>query len=232
MLSAENLTAMARAGYTYIVGSRLYKVPYDIAEYQKTAEMADQQIMTLRRADYRVVYQYRTKRAALDLRNIEKQVTKAKKVLSGQIPANRMKFLRVTAKSKQLNQRLIDKARVLAGIKGYVTNLDIPDEQVIAYYHQLFQIEATFRMAKSDLRARPIYHQNREAIEAHLTLVLAALAISRDIERKTGISIKQFIKILRPIRSGIVTFNGKELLAEAEVPETASLVLNRLSLGH
>jgi len=129
-----------------------------------------------------VIYQYRVKRAALDLRNIDKQVTKAKKALSGQITANRTKFLTIKAKSKQLNQRLIDKAKALAGIKGYVTNLDIPDEEVIAYYHQLFQIEATFRMAKSDLRARPIYHQNRDAIEAHLTIVLAALAISRNIE--------------------------------------------------
>jgi transposase len=121
---------------------------------------------------------------------------------------------------------------LLAGIKGYVTNLDIPDDQVITYYHQLFQFEATFWMAKSDMRARPIYHQNREAIEAHLTIVLTALAISRNIERKTGISIKQFIKLLRPIRSGIVTFNGKELLAEAEVPETTLVVLDRLPSGH
>jgi transposase len=232
MLSAANLAALTEAGYTYIVGSRMHKVPYDIAEYQKTAEMVDQQIITMCLVDCRVIYQFRTKRAALDLRNIEKQITKAKKALCGQIPASRMKFLSVIAKSKQLNQKLIDKARALAGIKGYVTNLDIPDEQVIAHYHQLFQIEATFRMAKSDLRARPIFHQNREAIESHLTIVLAALAISRSIERKTGISIKQFIKMLRPIRSGIVTFNGKELLAEAEVPETASVVLNRLSLGH
>jgi transposase len=103
---------------------------------------------------------------------------------------------------------------------------------VIAYYHKLFQIEAPFRMAKSDLRARLIFHQNREAIEAHLTIVLAALAIRRYIERKTGISIKQFIKMLRPIRSGIVSCNGKELLAEAEVPEAASGVLNSLFLGH
>ena len=88
------------------------------------------------------------------------------------------------------------------------------------------------RMAKSDMRARPIYHQNREAIEAHLTIVLTALAISRNIERKTGISIKQFVKLLRPIRSGIVTFNGKELLVEAEVPETTLVVLDRLSSGH
>jgi hypothetical protein len=232
MLSAANLAALTEAGYTYIVGSRLYKVPYDIAEYQKTGELSDQQIVTMRQDGYRVIYQYRAKRAALDLRNIEKQVVKAKKALSGQIPANRTKFLSVKAKSKQLNQKLIDKAKALAGVKGYVTNLDIPDEQVIAYYHQLFQVEATFRMAKSDLRARPIYHRKRDAIESHLTIVLAALAISRNIEHLTGISIKQFVKLLRPIRSGIVTFNGKEMLAEPEIPEAALAVLNRLLPGH
>jgi hypothetical protein len=231
-LSSSNLEALSTAGYTYIVGSRLYKVPYDIAEYQKKAEMVDQQILVEQKDGYRVIYQYRAKRAALDLRNIEKQITKARKVLSGQIPVKRMKFLSVTAKSKKLNQKLIDKTRTLAGIKGYVTNLDIPEDQVIAYYHQLFQIEATFRMAKSDLRARPIYHQNREAIEAHLTMVLTALAISRTIERKTGISIKQFVKQLRPIRSGIVTFNGKDLLAEAEIPEPTLSVLDKLASGH
>ena len=138
----------------------------------------------------------------------------------------------VKAKSKQLNQKLIDKAKALAGIKGYVTNLDIPDGQVIAYYHQLFQVEATFRMAKSDLRARPIYHRKRDAIEAHLTTVLAALAISRNIEHLTGISIKQFVKIIRPIRSGIVTINGSEVLAQPEIPETAASVLKNLSSGH
>lgn len=232
MLSSSNLEALSAAGYTYIVGSRLYKVPYDIAEFQKRAEMVDQQIVVEQKDGYRVIYQYRAKRAALDLCNIEKQIAKARKALSGQIPVKRMKFLSVTTRSKKLNQKLIDKTRTLAGIKGYVTNLDIPDDQVINYYHQLFQIEATFRMAKSDLRARPIYHQNREAIEAHLTIVLTALAISRSIERKTGISIKQFVKLLRPIRSGIVTFNGKDLLADAEIPEAVLSILDKLSSGH
>jgi transposase len=103
---------------------------------------------------------------------------------------------------------------------------------VIAYYHQLFQVEATFRMAKSDLRARPIYHHNREAIEAHLTIVLAALAIGRNIESMTGISIKNFVKLIRPLRSAMVTINGKEILAEPEIPDAAKLVLNKLSSGH
>jgi hypothetical protein len=232
MLSSSNLEVLTNAGYTYIVGSRLHKVPYDIAEYQKNGELSDQQIVTVQQENNRVIYQYRAKRAALDLRNIEKQVSKAMKAINGQIPASRMKFVSVSQKSKHLNQKLIDKAKSLAGIKGYVTNLDIPDEEVIAYYHQLFRIEATFRMAKSDLRARPIYHRKRESIEAHLTIVLAALAISRRIEYQTGISIKQFVKLLRPIRSGIVTINGKEILAEPEVPESVEELLFRLSSGH
>lgn len=232
MMSASNLAALAEAGYTYIVGSRLHKVPYDIAEYQKTSELSDQQIVVEKRGDYRIIYQYRAKRAALDIRNIEKQVAKAMKVLNGQAPTTKTKFLSVVAKKKQLNQKLIDKAKALAGIKGYVTNLDIPDEQVVAYYHQLFHVEATFRMAKSDLKARPIYHRKREAIEAHLTIVLAALAISRNIERLTEISIKQFVKLLRPIRSGIVTINEREILAEAEIPEQVNSLLNHLVSGH
>jgi len=232
MLSATNLAALTEAGYTYIVGSRLHKVPYDIAEYQKTGEMSDQQIVVSHQEGYRVIYQYRAKRAALDLRNIEKQVAKAKKALSGQIPANRTKFLSIKAKSKHLNQKLIDKARAVAGIKGYVTNLDIPDQDVIAYYHQLFQVEATFRMAKSDLKARPIFHRKRDSIEAHLTIVFAALAIGRNIEYQTGTSIKQFVKLLRPIRSGIVTINGNEFLAKPEIPDAVRSVLNRLGSGH
>jgi hypothetical protein len=232
MMSESNLAALSEAGYTYIVGSRLHKVPYDIAEYQKTSELTDQQIVVENKDGYRVIYQYRAKRAALDKRNIEKQVAKAMKVISGQVPTTKTKFLSVVAKKKQLNQKLIDKAMALAGVKGYVTNLDIPDEQVIVYYHQLFQVEATFRMAKSDLKARPIYHRKRDAIEAHLTIVLAALAISRNIESLTDVSIKQFVKLLRPIRSGIVTINEREILAEPEIPEYVKTLLNHLAPGH
>ncbi len=87
-------------------------------------------------------------------------------------------------------------------------------------------------MAKSDLKARPIFHRKRDAIEAHLTIVFAALAIGRNIEHQTGISIKQFVKLLRPIRSGIVTINGNEVLAEPEIPDAVKPVLNSLGRGH
>ncbi len=140
MLSASNLAALTEAGYTYIVASRLHKITYDIAEYQKIGELIDQQIITAQQEGYRIIYQYRAKRAALDLRNIEKQIAKARKALSGQISTNRTKFLSVIASKKQLNQKLIDKEKALAGIKGYITNLDIPNEEVISKYYKLFQV--------------------------------------------------------------------------------------------
>jgi transposase len=208
MLSAKNLEDLTKAGYTYIVGSRLNKIPYAITEFQETkkkgedVEFTDNQIITSRTAveGQRIIYQYRAKRAALDLRNIEKQVEKAKKIAEGKTTAKKAKFLTVKTKEKGINQALVDKATALAGIKGYVTNLPtsgegaVSDQQIINYYHQLWRVEQSFRMSKHDLRARPIFHHKREAIEAHLTVVLAALAIGRVIEERTGLGIKRLVK--------------------------------------
>jgi len=232
MLSAKNLQALTDAGYNYIVGSRLNKVPYDIAEYQKTGELTDNQIVVAHQDGFRIVYQYLKKRAALDIRNIQKQIAKAEKVIRGQSPVKKAKFLVAQTKDKKLNQVLIEKAYALAGIKGYVTNLDAPNAQIIDYYHQLFNVEASFRMAKSDLKARPIFHRKRDSIEAHLTIVFAAMAISRTIEKLTGLSIKQFVNTLKPIRSGVVSINGHEFIAEAEISTETKSLLRKLKAGH
>ena len=233
MLSAKNLEALTKAGYTYIVGSRLNKIPYDIAEYKRTGELIDKQIITtILNQRQRIVYQYREKRAALDLRNIEKQITKAEKIISGKTTAKKAKFLNLKTTEKRLNQILIDKAKVLAGIKGYVTNLDLPDEKIITFYHQLWHVEKSFRMSKSDLRARPIFHHKHDSIEAHLTIVFTALAMGKVIENKTEMSIKRFIKTIRPIRSGIVIINGKEYQAEAEIPPEIKTIVDKLQTGH
>ncbi|MBI4215718.1 MAG: IS1634 family transposase [Parcubacteria group bacterium] len=232
MLSAKNLSVLAQAGHHYIVGSRLRKIPYDIAEYQKTRILSDRKIIISRLNDYRIVYQYLASRAALDVKNIQKQVAKAQKIIAGKTAVSRAKFVTIAAKSKTLNQALIAKAYALAGIKGYVTNLDIPGQQVIDYYHQLFQVEASFRMAKSDFKARPIFHRKQDSIEAHLTIVLTALAIGKSLESQTGMTIKQLVKTLRPIRSGIVVINGQEYLAEEEVSPVIHTLLQKLHSGH
>lgn len=233
MLSHKNLEALSTAGYTYIVGSRLRKIPYDITQYRKTRELTDKQIITTKlEGRQRIIYQYREKRASLDRRNIEKQIAKAEKIVNGTITNKTTKFLCVTMKEKKLNQTLIDKAKMLAGIKGYVTNLAVPDEEVITSYHQLWHVEQSFRMSKSDLKARPIFHHKRDSIEAHLTVVLAALAIGKVIENNTGMSIKRFVKTLKPVRSGTVVINGKEYEAEAEISTEVESLMRKLRSGH
>ncbi len=233
MLSHKNLEALTIAGYTYIVGSRLHKIPYDVAEYKKSGKLADKQIITTElTGGQRIIYRYREKRAALDLRNTEKQVAKAEKIINGTIVDRKAKFLNIKTKEKKLNQTLIDKAKALAGIKGYVTNLAVQDEQVISFYHQLWHVEQSFRMSKSDLKARPIFHHKRDSIEAHLTIVLAALAIGNVIENSTGMSIKRFVRTIRPIRSGTVLINGKEYQAEAEISTEIKSIMQKLQSGY
>ncbi len=232
MLSRTNLDSLADNGYHFIVGSRLTKIPYDIVQFQKYGSLTDNQIIVTKKGDYRIIYQYREKRARLDIKNIELQVAKAKRMVSGVTPVKRNRFLSLKSERKILNQTLIDKAYALVGVKGYVTNLNLPPQEIINAYRQLFEVEASFRMAKSDLKARPIFHRKRDAIEAHLTIVFASLAISRRIEKLTGVSIKRIVKILRPIRSGTIVINGTEYPAEPEVPKDIHNLIQKLGSGH
>ena len=232
MLSQTNLESLVASGYHFVVGSRLTKIPYDIAQFQKQESLIDNQIIDTKKGYYRIVYQYREKRAKLDIKNIELQVAKAKRMINGVAPVKRNRFISLTSERKILNQNLIAKAYALAGIKGYVTNLNLPPEEIIDAYHQLFNVEASFRMAKSDLKARPIFHRKRDAIEAHLTVVFTSLAISRRIEKRTGLSIKRIVKTLRPIRSGIITVNGVEYPVDPEIPKDIHTLLQKLESGH
>ncbi|MBI5356024.1 hypothetical protein HZB78_00220, partial [Candidatus Collierbacteria bacterium] len=173
------------------------------------------------------------KRARLNIKNIEAQVAKARRMVNGITPIKRNRFVSLESEKRILNRNLIAKAYALAGIKGYVTNLNLSPLEIINAYHQLFQVEASFRMAKSDLKARPVFHRKRDAIEAHLTIVFASLAISRRMEEKlTGLSIKRIIKTLRPIRSGTIIINGTEYPAEPEISKDIHTLLQKLESGH
>jgi transposase len=112
------------------------------------------------------------------------------------------------------------KARALAGLKGYITNIANPSPQfVIDAYHLLWHIEESFRMSKHDLRARPIYHHKRKSIEAHLTVVFAALAVTRLIEECTGWSIKRFVRTARRCHTIEIRAGQQILTAEDPLPD-------------
>jgi len=240
MLSASNIEVLERLGYHYIIGSKLTKTPYEIeAHLSGDEDFVDGQIFETgktvtidgKRTKRREIFQYRQKRAALDLSNIDKTVAKAQKIIDKKADIKRNRFLKITGDKREINHMLVEEVRHRAGIKGYLTDLDIPAQEVIDSYHQLFQVEKSFRMSKSDLKARPVFHHKRDSIEAHLTIVFTALAIARHIEAQTGISIKKFVKTLEPVRTGVVSVGNDTFELKPEIPDAVLSLLKRLSSG-
>ena len=123
--------------------------------------------------------------------------------------------MHLSGATRSINRDLEKRARTLAGWKGYVTNLPNPDpETVISAYHRLNTTSRSpLRMSKSDLRARPIYHHLRQSIEAHLTIVTAALAMARWLETATGWSIRRLITTARRYRTITINIAGHTLTA-------------------
>jgi hypothetical protein len=222
MISEANQQAIQDAGLSFILGTRIPDEPYAVARWRREhpgQDLPDGRIFTqpwpaagaqkaAGRRDKTIYYQYRADRGRRTLRGIDEQVAKAEKAVAGLVPVKRNRFISLAGGQHSVNRELEAKARALAGLKGYTTNLAAcPDgtpvtaEFVIGAYHRLFQIEKSFRMAKSDLQARPVYHHKRDSIEAHLTIVFAALAISRWIEHQTGWSIRKFVKTARRYRT-------------------------------
>ena len=107
----------------------------------------------------------------------------------------------------------------------------MPPSEVISSYHDLWHVEQSFRMSKTDLAARPIFHHTRDAIEAHLTIVFAALAIARDLQNTTGMSIKKIITTLRPLQQITVRIAGHDHLAADPLTPTAKTILDSLQTG-
>jgi transposase len=236
MVSEANQKAIEAAGLSFILGARIPHEPYVVRRWRRQhpgEPIPDGHIFTQPwpagpnggRRDQWIYYQYKADRARRTLRGIDEQVTKAEKAVAGQVPVKRNRFIRLTGGTRTVNRELEEKARALAGLKGYVTNLracpdgtPVTSEFVVGAYHQLFQIEKSFRMAKSDLQARPIYHRTRDSIEAHLTIVFAALAVSRWIEHQTGWSIRKFIKTARRYRTVQIKAGDHVITAAEPLP--------------
>ena len=241
MVSEANRKAVEAAGLSFILGARIPEVPYVVTEWRRQQPgepMPDGLILTQprpagpsdRRRDQVVYYQYKADRARRTLRGIDEQVAKAEKAVAGKVPVKRNRFITLVGADKSVNRTLEAKARALAGWKGYITNLPEPSaEFVIGAYHRLFQIEASFRMSKHDLAARPIYHHKRASIEAHLTIVFAALAVSRLVEDRTGWSIRRFVQTARRYRTVQIRAGTQLLTAEDPIPDELRDALERIS---
>jgi len=139
--------------------------------------------------------------------------------------------VKTAGNSRTVDEASLARAQKLVGLKGYVTNIPVatmPVDEVVRSYHDLWHVEQSFRMSKTDLAARPISHRTRDAIEAHLTIVFTALAVSREIQHRTDLSNRNVCPQLRPLRSATIAINGATQTFPPEVPADRQLVLDAI----
>lgn len=228
MISEANQVALNAAALSFILGTRIPFLPDVVREWRDkhpNEAVPDGLVLTqpspatssekARGIPDRVIYyQFRHDRARRTLRGIDEQVRKAQRAAEGHAPVKRNRYIQLSGATKSVNRTLEAKTRALAGWKGYTTNLTTASQAfVIDAYHQLWHIEKAFRMSKHDLQARPIYHHLRDSIEAHLSIVVAAMAVSHYIEHQTGWSIKKFVRTARRYRTVKIRAGNQTLTA-------------------
>ncbi len=246
MISFENVQELVKDNLSYIVGARMANLRFDQMK-QVNKELVDQKQTSqkLQKVDGSstrieterglLVCDFSFKRYQKDKREMEKQIAKAERLLEKQEGVKRTKFLMNKDKKKTeqvLNTDLIEKTKLLLGIKGYYTNLkDETNKTIIDHYHNLWHVEKAFRIAKSDLAMRPIYHFKQQTIEAHILICFMALALCKYMELKTGKSTKKIVKLLKSITEARIKnqLTGEIIVMRQELPEEVEQLWKTLS---
>lgn len=207
MLSKANMQELEAEGYRYIVGARLASIASSfINRIHTELPRIDN---ALRHFSYShavqnsiMICEFSEARYKKDKREFEKQVKRALALLERNESGRRAKFVKKSGEKDKpfiFDTELQAKAEKLLGIKGYVTNIPetvLTSAEIVAYYRDLWHVEQAFRMSKSDLRARPIFHRRQEAIRAHVLICFTALMMGKYLEIKTGKSLRHVRKEL------------------------------------
>lgn len=213
LINAKNILLLEQAGYKYIIGSRIKNESDTVKRWILSHKKVDKEFWEYRKqAGQRLILSYTDKRARKDAYNRKKGIIRLEKSYkSGVVNKENInkrgynKFLELNQNvGVSINYEKIKDDQRWDGLKGYVTNTDLPAPMVYEQYHGLWQIEQSFRITKSNLEIRPIFLFNEKRIEAHICLCFVALKVHREIERrlqKSGIklSVDKVIKIAKTI---------------------------------
>lgn len=218
MFAKINFDTLKENNLNYIVGSKLSNLKKDIFK-EIISKMKQEDGFSVRVKD--LIVDYSLKRHYKDEKDLKKQVEKANKYVNSETLQNpRIKYLKTENLKNSLNQDLIDKNTKLFGLKGYTSNLTLPNQEIIKYYHNLYKVEHAWRIAKSDLEARPIYHFKENSIRNHILICYLSLTISVYLELKNHLSIDQIVHSLKSITS-----------AKLQNTENGNVIYKRVPIG-
>lgn len=205
LLSKKNIEILEVKGYEYILGARIKNEQEKIKEQIISNYYADGDIISIPKdATKRLIVSYSRKRAKKDaynrtrgIKRLEKRITSGKLTKSSINNRGYNKYLKLEGEINiEIDYSKMEQDKYWDGLKGYITNTKLKNEEVIENYKELWHIERAFRMSKTDLRIRPIYHRLQRRIEAHICISFAAYSVYKELERalyskKSSLSVKQ-----------------------------------------
>ena len=224
LLSNENISILTERGYTFILGGRIKNESNTIKKQIEKVAFSDGHIAKLQKPDETVLYvSYSDTRARNDKANRERGLKRLEKSLNaGRLTKSNInnrgynKYLKMEGElSIKIDYDKFENDCQWDGLKGYITNTGLDGKQVIDSYNNLWKIEKAFRISKTDLKIRPIYHRLRERIEAHICISFVSYVLFKDLERillqNSSISIKKAIKAINKMYEIIILLPGERI---------------------
>ncbi len=213
LLSEKNLAQLQAHGYDYIIGARIKNESHSIKAAVLGLSLSNGESTEIQKGkDCRLIISYSDKRAKKDILNRTKGIKKLEsKIKSGKLTKSNInnkgynKFLKMEGNvSLSLDLEKINQDSCWDGLKGYLTNTSLSIDEVIEQYGNLWKIEKAFRIAKTDLRIRPIYHRLKSRIQAHICIAFCAYKVYKELERQLkesncDLSVEKAIEIMNTI---------------------------------
>lgn len=205
LLSGENRKLLEHSRYKYILGARIKSSKEVLKEKILLLKLQNGEAKTIKQDDgTRLVISMSNKRAKKDKENRERGLRRLqKRVKSGKLTKSSInnrgynKYLKLEGEIKiTIDEEKFHADAAWDGIKGYVTNTKLSTKKVIENYGNLWYIERAFRINKTDLRIRPIYHHLHNRIEGHICICFTAYTVLLEMERmlkleKSQITLKR-----------------------------------------
>ena len=235
LLSKDNISMLEVNGYQYILGARIKNETKRIKDRILEEQWHDGHSISIRKSKrQRIVVSYSEKRATKDHYNRERGLTRLEKNLKrGRLTKANInnrgynKYLKLTGEVQiEIDYDKYNNDQRWDGLKGYITNTSLRANQIIDNYNHLWQIEKAFRISKTDLKIRPIYHRIRHRIEGHICISFTAYSIYKELERV----LKAENSYLSIKRATELTYNMYQLnimLPESKHQESILLQMNQ-----
>lgn len=225
LLSSSNVQQLIEKGYDFILAARIKNEKQAVKDEILRLKLKNGENKVIHKGDLRLIINFSENRQKKDQYNRERGLKRLEKRLkSGRLTKSNInnkgynKFLKLDGEiTVTIDYEKCEQDTRWDGLKGYLTNSLLNNKEIVDNYRNLWQIEKAFRVAKNELKIRPVFHYKQRRIEAHICLNFAAYKVYKELERQlkekqSDLSPEKVIEIIQNIYEICVTTPNNELI--------------------